>query len=221
MAVLRLLWNPRTGSLLCAIASSESCAAAEGLNVDDANQPPLSSSSESSSSEEDPKSSGNLNAYNKNEKVRTGGFLEGKDINPRRSSLTTTRTRVSIIARSEIRMSADFSPLRCTFPKLFLTLRNFTCDFLHCPYGVQSTCGERSTRGGSGDILFIDLPRSGTPGSCQGESGFPSSKEACVFAFCFLVTAVDILIPFGLRRELHDDEAEVRRRMFQSGEHVF
>ena len=62
--VRRSLRRPRTGSLLCVIISSESCAATEGLNVDDASQPPLtSSSSESSSSEEDPKSSGNLNVY--------------------------------------------------------------------------------------------------------------------------------------------------------------
>lgn len=57
--------QPLTGSVLSETTSCGSCAAAEGLKVDEANQPPVSSSSSESSSDEDPKSSGNLNAYNR------------------------------------------------------------------------------------------------------------------------------------------------------------
>ena len=57
--------QPLTGSVLSETTSCGSCAAAEGLKVDEANQPPASSSSSESPSDEDPKSSMNLNTYNR------------------------------------------------------------------------------------------------------------------------------------------------------------
>lgn len=65
-----------TGSVLSEIISCGSCAAADGLNVDDANQPLASSSSESSSSEDEPKSSGNLNAYIRSVRMRKLAMTE-------------------------------------------------------------------------------------------------------------------------------------------------
>jgi hypothetical protein len=216
---------PRTGSVLSEIISCGSRVAAEGLNVDDANQPLASSSSESSSSEEDPKSSGNLNAYGRNETMRgSQRRQEGNkkpNANPRRPSLGTTRTRTSLITRSGIEMGANFPPLCRALPELLLTLRDPTCYFLHRSHCVQParTWTKRSPGSGGGNVLFIDLPTR-TSGSSQREGRFPSPKETRVLVFSFLVPAGNIVIPFGLGCKLHDDEAEVGRGVIQSSEDV-